>query len=99
MDVMPELLIGAAIDVVGRGSHSVVAARVGPTARGEQLVWHAVVNAVVWVLESRCDYLAALAWRNLAQQVEHDMRLGAYGHVQGLAMRWHESRPTGGTLA
>ena len=99
MDVMPELLIGAAIDVVVRGSDSFVADLLGVTDRREQLVWLAVVNAVVWVLESLFDYLAALTWRNLAQQVEHDLRLEAYGHVQGLDMAWHESRPTGGTLA
>jgi ATP-binding cassette subfamily B protein len=99
MDVMPELLIGAAIDVVVRGSDSFVADLLGVADRREQLVWLAVVNAVVWVLESLFDYLAALTWRNLAQQVEHDLRLEAYGHVQGLDMAWHESRPTGGTLA
>lgn len=99
MDVMPELLIGAAIDVVVRGSDSFVAALLGVEDRREQIVWLAVVNAVVWVLESTFDYLAALTWRNLAQQVEHDLRLEAYDHVQGLDMAWHESRPAGATLA
>ncbi|HSP60738.1 MAG TPA: ABC transporter transmembrane domain-containing protein, partial [Ornithinimicrobium sp.] len=99
MDVVPELLIGAAIDVVVRGSDSFVADALGVVDRRDQLVWLAVINAVVWVLESIFDYLSALAWRNLAQQVEHDLRLEVYGHVQGLDMAWHESRPTGGTLA
>src|SRR5690606_4490352 len=99
MDVVPELLIGAAIDVVVRGSDSFVADLLGVTDRREQLVWLAVVNAVVWVLESLFDYLAALTWRNLAQQAEHDLRQEAYGHVRGLAMAWRESRLTGGTLA
>jgi ATP-binding cassette subfamily B protein len=99
MDVMPELLIGAAIDVVVRGSDSFVAGLLGVSDRRDQLVWLAVINAVVWVLESTFDYLAALTWRNLAQQVEHDLRLETYAHVQGLDMAWHESRPTGTTLA
>ncbi|WP_228393370.1 ABC transporter ATP-binding protein [Ornithinicoccus hortensis] len=99
MDVVPELLIGAAIDVVVRGADSFVAGALGVESRQEQLIWLAVINAVVWILESTADYLAALTWRNLAQQVEHDMRLEAYGHVQGLDMAWHESRPTGSTLA
>ncbi|MGO0577842.1 ABC transporter ATP-binding protein [Ornithinimicrobium panacihumi] len=99
MDVMPELLIGAAIDVVVRGSDSFVASLLGVEDRREQIVWLAVINGVVWVLESTFDYLAALTWRNLAQQVEHDLRLEAYGHVQGLDMAWHETRPTGQTLA
>lgn len=99
MDVMPELLIGAAIDVVVRGSDSFVSTLLGITDRRDQILALAVVNAVVWVLESTSDYLAALTWRNLAQQVEHDLRLEAYGHVQGLDMAWHESRATGTTLA
>ncbi|MGC5584419.1 ABC transporter ATP-binding protein [Ornithinimicrobium sp. W1679] len=99
MDVVPELLIGAAIDVVVRGSDSFVADVLGVADRRDQLLWLAVINAVVWVLESIFDYLSALTWRNLAQQVEHDLRLEVYGHVQGLDMAWHESRPTGGTLA
>ncbi|WP_202863751.1 ABC transporter ATP-binding protein [Ornithinimicrobium avium] len=99
MDVMPELLIGAAIDVVVRGSDSFVATLLGIADRRDQILALAVINAVVWVLESTFDYLAALTWRNLAQQVEHDLRLEAYGHVQGLDMAWHESRATGTTLA
>lgn len=99
MDVMPELLIGAAIDVVVRGADSFVADILGITDRRDQILALAVINAVVWVLESTFDYLAALTWRNLAQQVEHDLRLEAYGHVQGLDMAWHESRATGTTLA
>ncbi|GGK78040.1 ABC transporter ATP-binding protein [Ornithinimicrobium pekingense] len=99
MDVMPELLIGAAIDVVVRGSDSFVASLLGVADRHEQILWLAVVNAVVWVLESTFDYLSALTWRNLAQQVEHDLRLETYGHVQSLDMAWHESRSTGSTLA
>ena len=64
---MPELLIGAAIDVVVRGSDSFVASLLGVEDRREQIVWLAVINGFVWVLESTFDYLAALTWRNLAQ--------------------------------
>ncbi|HDS1229895.1 ABC transporter ATP-binding protein [Pseudomonas asiatica] len=99
MDVVPELLIGAAIDVVVRGSDSFVATLLGVPDRRDQLIWLAVINAVVWVLESTFDYLSSITWRNLAQQVEHDLRLEAYGHVQGLDMAWHEGHPTGSTLA
>lgn len=99
MDVMPELLIGAAIDVVVRGQDSIVATVLGVENRYHQLLWLAVINGVVWVLESAFDYLAALAWRNLAQRVEHDLRIEAYGHVQDLDMAWHESRSSGSTLA
>lgn len=99
MDVMPELLIGVAIDVVVRNENSIVATLFGIEDQFRQLVLLAIINGVVWVLESLSDYLSSLAWRNLAQQVEHDLRLEAYGHVQSLDMAWHESRSTGSTLA
>lgn len=99
MDVMPELLIGAAIDVVVRGQDSIVANLLGVENRYHQLLWLAIINGLVWVLESTFDYLAALAWRNLAQRVEHDLRVEAYAHVQDLDMAWHESRSSGSTLA
>ncbi|SDS74988.1 ATP-binding cassette, subfamily B [Nocardioides scoriae] len=98
-DVVPELLIGAAVDVVVRGDQSFVADVVGAESRYEQLVWLAVVNAVVWLVESASEYLAALTWRNLAQSIEHDLRVEAYSHVQHLDVSWHETRPAGTTLA
>ncbi len=99
MDVVPELLIGAAIDVVVRGGDSVVATVLGVEDRFAQLGWLALLNVVVWVAESASDYTASVLWRGLAQSVEHDLRLEAYGHVQALDIGWHERRTSGGTLA
>ncbi len=99
MDVVPELVIGAAIDVVVRGDDSLVAAVLGVEDRFTQLAVLAGVNVVVWVLESATDYAAQVLWRGLAQAVEHDLRTEAYAHVQSLDLTWHEARTTGGTLA
>jgi ATP-binding cassette subfamily B protein len=98
-DVMPELLIGAAVDVVVRGDQSFVAGVLGVESRYAQLVWIAVLNVVVWVVESLSEYVAELLWRGLAQGIEHDLRVEAYDHVQHLEMAWHETRPAGSTLA
>jgi ATP-binding cassette subfamily B protein len=99
MDVVPELVIGAAIDVVVRGDDSLVSSVLGVEDRFAQLAWLAAVNVVVWVLESASDYAAQVLWRGLAQAVEHDLRTEAYSHVQSLDVGWHERRTTGGTLA
>ncbi len=99
MDVVPELIIGAAIDVVVQGGDSFVSSVLGVDDRFAQLGWLAVANVVVWVLESASDYAAQVLWRGLAQAVEHDLRIEAYGHVQQLDVGWHEARTTGGTLA
>ena len=98
-DVVPELIIGAAIDVVVRGDDSFVATVIGVDDRFVQLAWLAVLNVVVWVVESASDYAAAVLWRGLAQSVQHDLRVEAYEHVQSLDVTWHEERTVGGTLS
>ncbi len=98
-DVVPELLIGAAVDVVVRGDASFVGDVLGVESRYAQLGWLAVINIVVWIIESGSQYVASVLWRGLAQGVEHDLRVEAYDHVQHLDLGWHEARPAGSTLA
>ena len=98
-DVVPELLIGACVDVVARGSDSFVGQILGVESRFTQLAWLAVINVVVWCVESGTEYAAALLWRGLAQGVEHELRVEAYLHVQQLDVGWHEGRRQGSTLA
>ena len=98
-DVVPELLIGAAVDVVVRGQGSFVGTVLGVESRYAQLGWLAAINVVVWVIESVSQYIADVLWRGLAQGVEHDLRVDAYDHAQHLDMSWHEGRASGTTLA
>jgi ATP-binding cassette subfamily B protein len=99
MDVVPEVLIGAVVDVVVRGKDSWVGTAFGIEDRWHQLLVLAVVNFVVWVLESVFGYLSAITWRNLAQTMEHEMRVQLYGHVQGLEVSWFEDNTSGGLLS
>ena len=57
-DVVPELLIGAAVDVVVRGDESFVGELLGVESRYAQLGWLAVINVVVWIVESVTEYVA-----------------------------------------
>ncbi|HWJ68140.1 MAG TPA: ABC transporter ATP-binding protein [Nocardioides sp.] len=98
-DVVPELLIGAAVDVVVRGADSFVGDLLGVESRHAQLAWLAAINLVVWIIESASEYAADVLWRGLAQGIEHDLRVEAYDHAQHLHLGWHESRPQGSTLA
>lgn len=99
MDVAPEILIGAVIDVVVRGEQSFMATAFGVTDRWEQLVILAVLNACIWILESTFGYLSALAWRNLAQTLEHEIRVDLYANVQGLEVAYFEDTTSGGLLS
>lgn len=98
-DVAPEILIGAAVDVVVRGQDSFVASVLGVESRWSQLVIIAVLNVVIWLLESLTEYGYSLAWRNLAQTIEHEARVEAYTHVQGLELAYFEDSSTGGLMS
>ena len=98
-DVVPELLIGAAVDVVVRADDSFISGILGVDSRYAQLAWLAVINVVVWLIESATEYVADVLWRGLAQGIEHDLRVEAYDHAQHLDLHWHEGRPAGSTLA
>ena len=98
-DVMPELLIGAAVDVVVREGDSFVGQALGIESRTGQLTALAIINVGVWIVESATDWVAHLLWRNLAQTIEHELRMDAYGHVQDLELGWFEDQSTGGLMS
>lgn len=98
-DVAPELLIGVAVDVVVNADESLVERLTGIESRTSQLYLLAVVTVVVWVLESLSDYAADIVWRNLAQDVEHDLRMEAYAHVQQLELAYFEDASSGTIIA
>ncbi len=98
-DVGPELLIGIAVDVVVRGGDSLVSSALGIEDQFDQLLVLAALNVAVWIGESVSQYLADLAWRNLAQTIEHEARMDAYAHVQRLELGALEDRESGDLLA
>ena len=82
-DVLPELLIGVAVDVVVNRKASFLA-RMGLGEPMHQLYVLVALTVGVWVFESLFEYLYALKWRGLAQNLQHDLRNAAYGHLQAL---------------
>ncbi|HTV17578.1 MAG TPA: ABC transporter ATP-binding protein [Polyangiaceae bacterium] len=97
-DVLPEVLIGVAVDVVVNRKASFLA-RFGVVAPDQQLWLLGVLTVFIWVFESLFEYLYALRWRNLAQNLQHDLRMEAYSHVQRLELAWFERRRTGNLMA
>ncbi|MGD8977228.1 MAG: ABC transporter ATP-binding protein [Gammaproteobacteria bacterium] len=93
-DVMPEILIGIAIDVVVRQKDSFVAA-MGIADPKWQLGFLGALTLFVWISESVFEYLYLVLWRNLAQDLQHGIRLDAYEHVQRLDLAYFEDRSTG----
>jgi ATP-binding cassette subfamily B protein len=97
-DVLPEVLIGVAVDVVVRREASWLS-RFGVTAVMPQLYILAALTAVVWMSESFFEYLYEVAWRDLAQSLQHDLRMDVYDHVQALHTSYLEDRQAGAILS
>ena len=97
-DLAPPALIGAAVDVVVSREDSLLA-QWGIESPHEQLAWLGVATVVIWALESIFEYLFGVLWRNLAQDVQHELRLEAYTHIQELDMAWYSESSRGGLLA
>ncbi len=97
-DILPEVLIGVAVDVVVNQKASFLA-RAGIIDPKEQLILLAVLTVLIWVFESLFEYLYELKWRNLAQNLQHDMRMEAYRHVQKLELAYFERNRTGNLLS
>lgn len=64
-----------------------------------QLAIITILSAVVWALESIFEYAYDYLWRNLAQNIQHDLRLEAYSHLQELELAYFEERSTGGLIS
>ncbi len=97
-DLAPPLLIGMAVDVVVQREDSFLA-RWGVVDVTQQLILLSVLSFVIWSLESLFEYLFDRLWRNLAQTVQHELRLEAYAHLQELEMAYFEACSSGTLMA
>ena len=97
-DLAPPALIGMAIDVIVSRDQSLLG-RLGVHGAVPQLVVLAALTVVIWGLESIFEYAYGVLWRNLAQTVQHELRLDAYAHIQKLDAHWFQGRSTGGLMA
>ena len=97
-DLAPPLLIGAAVDVVVTPQASLMG-KLGIEGSSAQLMVLGVITVIVWAAESVFQYLYSVSWRNLAQTLQHELRMDAYGHEHDLEMAYFEDRSTGGLMA
>jgi ATP-binding cassette, subfamily B, bacterial len=97
-DLAPPALIGMAVDVVIQKDQSAIA-RWGIPDVGQQLALICGLSIVIWGLESLFEYFYARLWRNLAQTVQHYLRLDGYGHLQNLEMAFFEEQSTGSLMS
>lgn len=97
-DLAPPALIGAAVDVVVEREDSLIAS-LGVVDVFDQLVVLAAATVVVWGLESSFQYAHSWLWRNLAQTIQHELRLDAYAHIQDLELAYFHEQSSGGLMS
>ena len=97
-DLAPPVLIGIAIDIVVEGSESFLAS-FGIQNKRDQLIVLAVLTFVIWSLESLFDYLSAVTWRGISQDIEHKLRSDTFKNVLSLDMTYFENKSSGRLMA
>jgi ATP-binding cassette, subfamily B, bacterial len=93
-DLAPPVLIGAAVSIVVSQQNSWIA-RFGVTDIQQQFIVLAILTVIIWGLESAFEYAFDRLWRDLAQKIQHGIRLDAYQHLQQLELEFFESGSTG----
>jgi len=97
-DLAPPVLIGVAIDIVVEGNESFLASFGIPDKR-RQLVILAILTFIIWGLESLFDYLSAVTWRGISQDIEHSLRTETFENVLSLDMKYFENKSSGRLMA
>lgn len=97
-DLAPPALIGMAVDVVVQREESWIAS-FGVRSIWGQLLVLSGLTLIIWGLESAFEYAYDRLWRNLAQTMQHRLRLDAYHHLQELEIDYFERRSTGSLMS
>ena len=97
-DLAPPVLIGIAIDIVVEGNESFLSS-LGIPDRRRQLIILAIVTFIIWGLESLFDYLSAVTWRGISQDIEHSLRTETFENVLSLDMKYFENKSSGRLMA
>jgi ATP-binding cassette subfamily B protein len=97
-DLAPSYLIGVAVDVVASQENSIIA-QIGITNIIGKLAILSLLTLLIWTLELLSKFIYDRLWRNLAQTMQHELRLDTYTHLQELELSYFEERSTGTLLS
>lgn len=97
-DILPEVLIGVAVDIIVKRQDSLLA-HLGIYDVKLQIILLGLFTGLTWILESFFQYLYSIKWCYLAQNLQHDMRLDAYKHIQNLELEFFENKAIGNIMA
>lgn len=97
-DLLPEILLGIAVDIVVNKHDSFIASW-GFTTLFSQLLFLGALCMITWTFESIFQYLYIILWRNIGQYMQHTLRIETYSHLQKLEMDFFEEKHTGELIA
>jgi len=97
-DILPEVLIGVAVDIIVKRQDSMLS-HLGIHDVKLQIILLGLFTGLTWILESFFQYLYSIKWCYLAQNLQHDMRLDAYKHIQNLELEFFENKAIGNIMA
>ena len=97
-DLAPEILIGIAVDLVVTKEASFVAS-LGFNTATAQMIFLGIAKSYSSQYHQLTKYLYMVTWKNLSQNVEHDIRMDGYKHVQQLDINWYENQHMGNITA
>ena len=96
-DLAPPFLISAAVDIAVRGENSIFGLLSSDLKT--QFLYLGILTFIIWGCESLFEYIYKIYWRNLAQTVEHELRMDTYKNLQSLELEYFEARQTGGLMS
>ncbi|MCB0706597.1 MAG: ABC transporter ATP-binding protein [Saprospiraceae bacterium] len=98
-DLMPPILTAWIIDIVAGQPPAWIGNLTGLTDRWSGVLFVIVLTAVVFGGESFFEWLFQREFMRLAQRVQHDLRMDAYGQLQSREMGFFENQRTGNLLS
>lgn len=93
-DISQDVLMGLMVDVALQSQNSFVA-RLGVDTITGQLLFFVGVTILNGSFEALFEYLYTDAWGKIAQDVQHDIRVQLYRHLQKLPLSYFESNSIG----
>ena len=97
LDLAPPLLIGLAVDIVVKQQSSYLSYWYPEPV--QQLYLLGTLTVLVWGGESWFEFFFQKRWRELAQNIQRDLRQELYAHIQSLDSHWFSQQETGDLLA
>ncbi|MBH8571733.1 ABC transporter ATP-binding protein [Nostocaceae cyanobacterium CENA369] len=98
LDIAPPWLIGTAVDILVKQQDSIIG-KLGIKNIVSQFLLLSFITVIIWIFESLSQYVYDRIWRNLAQNIQHALRLDTYNHVQELDSAYFEESSTGNLMS